>query len=200
MTDHDELAPDRPASDRGLRDLVKSNPGQCSFEEYELIRDTIAARAPCNLLVFGVGRDTPVWLDANRGGRSVFLESKRKWIDFTRERNPDAEVVEVSYGTLRLMWRWLLHRPDRLMLDLPDEVLDTSWDVILVDGPKGKSWYYAGRMKSIYTASVLASTSGDTDVLVHDCHRPVEDTYSRTYLGDARLAASVRHLRLYRVP
>lgn len=41
-----------------IRALVESNPGQASFEEYQLVHDLIVAKAPCNVLVFGVGRDT----------------------------------------------------------------------------------------------------------------------------------------------
>ncbi len=85
-----------------------------------------------------------------------------------------------------------------MMRDLPPEVRDTEWDVVLVDAPRGTRWYRPGRMKSIYTASVLADPSGG-DVFVHDCHRRVEREASDRFLGPEQLvkeAGSMRHYRL----
>ena len=192
-------SPHRPSTDPPILDLVERNPGQCTVEEYTKSWNTIVELAPCNVLVFGVGWDTPMWLDANRDGRTVFLESNTKWIAQIRSEAPAAEILPVRYTTRRFLWRWLMRRPSRLMLDLPAEVKDTEWDVILVDAPKGTSWRSPGRMQSIYTASVLASGwCGETHVLVHDCHRAVEAAYSDEYLGD-ELADTVHHLRHYRL-
>ena len=58
-------------SEERIRSLVESNPGQASEAEYTLVHDVIAQHAPCNVLVFGVGRDSSLWIDTNEGGRKT---------------------------------------------------------------------------------------------------------------------------------
>ena len=195
MTASSETAAD---ADADLRELVRSNPGQGSFEEYKHLRDTIRARAPCRLLIFGVGRDSRFWLEANAGGQTVFVEHEPAWIEDARARLPGVIVHQVTYRTRRPMWKRLLGREDALLMeDLPDEVLAAGWDVIFVDSPQGHSFRGPGRMQSIYTASVLAGRSTDVHVLVHDCDREVERVYSDRYLGPERMLTQVRPLRHY---
>lgn len=194
-------------SDEAIRALVRENPGQATYEEYKLVHDVLVERAPCNLLVFGVGRDSSLWLDANDDGRCVFLEDVAEWAAFARDAVPGIEVYDVRYGTLRVLWPVLKHFEERLRMDeLPADVDEVDWDIILVDAPRGTRWYRPGRMKSIYMASVLgrreASTdeaAGLADVFVHDCHRRVEREASDRFLGADRLveqAGSMRHYRL----
>ena len=184
-----------------LEELVRRNPGQGTLDEYQRVVDVVRSRAPGNVLVFGVGRDSALWIRANEGGETVFLENEAEWIRAAREKNPGARIHQVEYDTRRFLWRWYLHREKRLFMDgLPDPVLNADWDVIFVDAPQGQSWKRPGRMKSIYTASRLArSSEGPVDVLVHDCDRTVERVYSDTYLGDSNLIGRVDRLRHYRV-
>lgn len=185
-------------SDAEIRELVQSNPGQATFEEYKLVYARLVKRAPCNLLVFGVGRDSSLWLRANAGGTCVFLEDVPEWAAFARGAVDGIIVHDIRYGLAkRFMWPLLRHRPESLFLgDLPVDVLETSWDVILVDAPRGTRWYRAGRMKSVYTASVLAGRTGG-DVFVHDCHRTVERESSDQFLGPDRLVAQAGSMRHY---
>ena len=186
--------------DAAIRELIASNPGQGTFEEYELVHDVVLERAPCALLVFGVGRDSALWLDANRGGTTVFLEDVREWADFARANVPGIVVHDVRYRVRRFMWPFLRHAPGLLwMKDLPPEVERRPWDVILVDAPRGTRWYRAGRMKSIYTASALAEHEGTVDVFVHDCHRAVERAASDRFLRPERLVAQAGTMRHYRI-
>lgn len=188
-----------PDRDAPLRELVERNPGQASFEEYKCLRDAILRRAPCNLLIFGLGRDSPLWVESNRGGRTVFLENVTAWIEQTGKLR-GAEIYTVEYDTKRFQWRWLLNKSKRLfMRSIPSEVVSTGWDVIFVDAPAGTRWKSPGRMQSIYTAAVLARRSADTDVFVHDCDRRVERVYSDRYLGDSNLVEQVDRLRHYHV-
>lgn len=186
-------------SDDAIQALVRENPGQATYEEYTLVHDVVVARAPCDLLVFGVGRDSTLWLDANRGGRTAFLEDVAEWADYARREIPGIRVHDVRYRTLRIFWHVLKHLPERLMMrGLPREVTEREWDVVLVDAPRGTRWYRPGRMKSIYTASVLADPSGG-DVFVHDCHRRVEREASDRFLGSGRLVAQAGSMRHYRL-
>ena len=189
-----------PAGDDAIRALVAANPGQATFEEYKLVHDAVLARAPCAMLVFGVGRDSRLWLATNQGGRCVFLEDVPEWADRARRSVPGIVVHDVDYGLARrFMWPVLRHLERSLFLGgLPTEVRETAWDVILVDGPRGTRWYRSGRMKSVYTASVLGARSG-ADVFVHDCHRRVERESADRFLGEGRLvgeSGSMRHYRL----
>lgn len=180
-----------------IRALVESNPGQASEAEYSLVHGVLSRRAPCNLLVFGVGRDSSLWMDVNDGGRTVFVEDVREWAEYAREHVEGISVVDVRYWTLRVMWHLLRFIPSLLyMRSLPADVLDAQWDVILVDAPRGTRWYRRGRMMSIYTASVLAKRSRGV-VFVHDCHRFTEAECSDAFLGADRLLHEVDTMRCY---
>ena len=184
----------------GLQTLVDSNPGQGTLAEYAMLDRAIRSAAPCRLLVFGVGKDSAYWLAANADGQTVFVEHEPAWIAMTRELLPGVDVVQVSYDTRRTQWKALLERRDLLFMeDLPDRILAEDWDVIFVDSPQGGSRKRPGRMKSVYTASVLARRSTDVHVLVHDCDRPVEAAYSDRYFGPERLVEQVDGMRHYRL-
>jgi len=195
-------ASDPRPSDAELRALVESNPGQATLDEYRLLRDRIVANAPGNVLVFGVGRDSRHWIEANAGGRTVFLEDVPEWIEAAREAVPDIDVVRISYSTRRFLWKWYVRRPEaRLGVEtLPERIRETAWSLIFVDGPQGQSWKRPGRMQSTWEAASLArSHGGPVDVLVHDCHREVESTCSDLFLGEETLVEQVGSLRWYRI-
>lgn len=165
-----------------IDDLVAVNPNQMTVEEYRHIGDRISENAPGNLLVFGVGKDSALWMEINRNGKTVFLEDSQEWLVQVQNYCPKIEAYLVEYNTQRKDWAELLMRCDRgencLFLDLPQWIYETSWDWILVDAPAGYTPDKPGRMKSIYTASKLAVQSGNTDVFVHDCDRTVEIAYT----------------------
>jgi TFIIF-interacting CTD phosphatase-like protein len=107
----------------------------------------------------------------------LFLENIGKWI-----KPEDTDVVKVSYTTKRAWHKELLEeyrqgKVDRLIMNLPQEVLNTKWDCIFVDSPVGTTDKKPGRMQSIFMASKLANSS--TDIFVHDCDRQVEDIYTK---------------------
>ncbi|MEM7414643.1 MAG: hypothetical protein AAF389_04040 [Gemmatimonadota bacterium] len=185
--------------DEAIHRLVGANPGQATFAEYALVRDAVVRRAPCRMLVFGVGRDMSLWLDANRGGETYFVEDDARWIAEAMRHHPEAHVHRVRYRSIRGLWRWFVRSSTRLELrDLPDEVTDRPWDIVVVDGPRGTRWHTPGRMKSIHAASRLAEAGGD--VFVHDCHRHVERTCADLFLGAPQCTAEVGSMRHYRRP
>jgi glucuronoxylan 4-O-methyltransferase len=187
-------------SEAVIRELVARNPGQATFEEYKLVYDTLAARAPCNMLVFGVGRDTPLWMTTNAGGTTVFLENNARWIQVSRELSPGIVVHQVRYPTLRALAPLLRHVPWLLRTaNVPRDVWQERWDVILVDAPRGTRWYRPGRAMSVYTASLLARRAARCDVFVHDTHRATERHAGDWFLGADALVEQRGTMRHYRV-
>jgi glucuronoxylan 4-O-methyltransferase len=188
-------------SDSAIQALVDGNPGQATFDEYKLVHDTVAARAPCNLLIFGVGRDSPLWMTANEGGKTVFLENKDRWVKVARELSPGINVHRVRYPTIRVLAPILRFVPLLLRMPrLPTEVTRAKWDVILVDAPRGTRWYKTGRAMSVCTAAWLARRAGKCDVFVHDTHRDTERRSADWFIGPDQLVAQVGTMRHYHVP
>lgn len=183
--------------DNEIHKLVKSNPGQLSVEEYTTLSKMVERKRPCNLLIFGVGNDSSLWLKLNQGGQTVFIEDNKQWFDTITKKLPNINVLLVNYNTIRRNYLTLLHNPEQLELTLPSNILNTKWDIIFVDAPNGYSDTSPGRMKSIYTASKLANVSGNTHVFVHDCDRKVEKLYCDTFLSSKNLVDSIDKLRVY---
>ncbi len=146
----------------------------------------------CNMLIFGLGNDSPFWCRANSNDRTVFLEDFQPWFDKITAKYPEIEAYPVSYPCNITQWREVMDHPERLEVELPDEVSGNKWDVILVDGPRGHKYSeeIPGRMSSIYTASQLVGKNGY--VFVHDAQRIVENAYSRHYLGKNHFLEKVR--------
>lgn len=188
--------------EKDIRNLVASNPNQLTFEEYLLIAQTVLKKAPCNLLVFGVGKDSKLWMNANKGGKTYFLEDNSYWTKIIQSRIPDIKIFPIRYKTQLKNWQRMLNNPNRIVLKvpLPKEIEDVKWDVIFVDGPIGHRPYSPGRMRSIYMASVLAKKNHHVDVFVHDCDRIVENIYSREFLRDRNLKQEIARLRHYHMP
>lgn len=182
-----------------ITELVEDDPDQLSRDEYRYLAEIVAARSGCDLLVFGVGNDSKLWMHVNADGRTVFLESSPFWGEMVRWWHPGIDVRMVRYGTKRSQWSELLEGPEAdLEMDLPEDVEEGEWDVIFVDGPSAQSGDSPGRMKSIYTAAGLARGQPGTDLVVHDCDRPVERAYCDRFLGDDLLVREFERTRHYR--
>lgn len=95
---------------------------------------------PVNYLVFGLGLDTPGWLQVNCRGRTVFLEHSADWvkqvtINIARDYNSTMESYTVAY-------KGNMSKPDEFfqkpwLMTMPQTVSNTCFDVILVDAPTG---------------------------------------------------------------
>jgi uncharacterized protein (TIGR01627 family) len=151
------------------------------IREYSAITDLVLIHAPVNFLVFGLGRDTPLWKMANPGGATVFLENVQEWVDYSNENSPGTEVYKVSYSTKRTEWKTIQDDRSRLLMDLPSQVTDRHWDIILVDSPGGVFDNDPGRMQSIYTATQLKPKH----IFLHDCNRQIEKFYFRKFISKA---------------
>lgn len=175
--------------------------------EIAAIHRAIQRHERCQMLVFGVGHDTPLWLRLNSSGRTTFIEDDERWLERVSARWPSADIRLVSYHTRLRDWPLQIEKPELLEVALPADVTSRKWDVILVDGPKGAPGFERlglnppGRGSSILAASRLAAPGGD--VLVHDCERPSEDAFTRTYLSNFTLISEIfgrALLRHYRAP
>ncbi|XP_047076328.1 protein IRX15-LIKE-like [Lolium rigidum] len=172
-------------------------------EDVRAIASVLRRRAPCNLLVFGLGAETPLWRALNHGGRTVFLDENPFYVAHMEgAHGPGLEAYDVAYATAvrelpdlldaaRASRRAecrpvqnLLYSECRLAItDLPNALYDVAWDVVLVDGPHGYAEGSPGRMAAIYSAAVMARTRGtETDVLVHDFQREVESVCAKEFL------------------
>lgn len=165
--------------DVDFRKLVISNPGNCSLREYQYIGELIGSLSPGNILVFGLGNDSPYWMDINSGGQTLFLEDSEYWIQKVKSKTSGIAVEKIEYTTKRRQWRRIIEQPDKLQLVLPETVLDTFWDVIFIDAPRGNKGRYPGRMQSIFSASNL----NYKHILAHDCNRRVERVYFQKFIG-----------------
>ncbi|XP_062186109.1 protein IRX15-LIKE-like [Phragmites australis] len=179
------------------------------------IAAVLKVRAPCNLLIFGLSAESPLWLALNHGGRTVFLDENEFYVKYLEPRHPGLEAYDVSYTTKVRDFRDLLEaarasrakecRPVQNLLfsecrlainDLPNDLYDVAWDMVLIDGPSGWNPTSPGRMPSIFTTAVLTrsgatAAKGPTDVLVHDFQFEVEQVLSKEFLCEEnRLAGS----------
>ena len=193
--------------------------GSMPAADVRAIAAALKRRAPCNLLVFGLGGETPLWRALNHGGRTVFLDENQWYVSHLEGRHPGLEAYDVAYTTTVREFPDLLEaaraaraaecRPVQNLLfsdcrlainDLPNQLYDVAWDVILVDGPRGYTASSPGRMSAIFTAGVLARARKEegaaTDVLVHDYEREVERACSREFLCEENRvpASSTRSL------
>ncbi|XP_002983636.2 glucuronoxylan 4-O-methyltransferase 3 [Selaginella moellendorffii] len=191
---------------------------QQTFDEIMMTVRVLAARGPCNFLVFGLGFDSVMWKTLNHGGRTVFLEETEDWIKQVTGKNPDLEAYLVRYNT-KLMdaGRLMDHarknrngkcRPVQAIRNstckialsyLPKKLYEVDWDVIMVDAPRGYFAEAPGRMAAIFSASVMARSrkNGTTDIYVHDVERPVERQYCEEFLCRANLVEEAPTKRLW---
>lgn len=175
--------------ERWVEALVRMNPNQMTCDEYMYVVKLIRECQPCDVLVFGVGYDSPLWHICNPEGRTVFLEHDLDWIERVRKTYAafKINVVQVVYSTTV---REHSHETDEEVL-LLNGLPEGNWKIILVDAPPGYNDDDPGRMQSIYSAWALDSTH----VVIHDCDRPVEDWHAQRWFGSSAQSGigSLRH-------
>ncbi|KAJ0025949.1 hypothetical protein Pint_07502 [Pistacia integerrima] len=191
---------------------------QQTLKEISVSLRVLEKKSPCNFLVFGLGHDSLMWTSLNHGGRTVFLEEDKAWIDQIKEKLPTLESYHVEYDTK-------VHQAEDLMKigvgndckavsdprfskcrlalkGFPSDVYDTDWDLIMVDAPTGYHDEAPGRMSAIYTAGLMARNreEGETDVFVHDVDRIVEDKFSKAFLCEGYLTEQEGRIRHFTIP
>lgn len=159
---------------------------QMTYQEYKFISDTVYSIEGVNFLVFGVGRDSNLWLESNKSGKTVFLEPDRDWIAIAKRNNLNIDIRHIEYNTrseeaLKLFFDFKRTGIFPKVPYIQDDILNTEWDVILIDSPVGA---INGRMTSIYLANLLAKkTSKDVHIFLHDSQRDIETLYASLFLA-----------------
>ncbi|CAK9147314.1 unnamed protein product [Ilex paraguariensis] len=191
---------------------------QQTHKEISVTSKVLDKKSPCNFLVFGLGHDSLMWSALNYGGRTIFLEEDRSWIDQIKGKFPMLEAYHVTYDSK-------VNQADGLMevgkapecssvgdirysicqlavKGLPSEAYEIKWDLIMVDAPTGYHEEAPGRMTAIYTAGMMARNreEGETDVFVHDVNREVEDKFSMAFLCEGYMKKQEGRLRHFRIP
>ncbi|XP_010261020.1 PREDICTED: glucuronoxylan 4-O-methyltransferase 1 [Nelumbo nucifera] len=191
---------------------------QQTLREISVTSRILEKKSPCKFLVFGLGHDSLMWSALNHGGRTVFLEEDKAWIEQIKQRFSGLESYHVVYDTK-------VREADELMevgqgedctavgdprfskcrlalKGIPDEIFETEWDLIMVDAPTGYIDDAPGRMNAIYTAGLMARNreEGETDVFVHDVDRVVEDKFSKAFLCEGYMREQEGRLRHFTIP
>lgn len=175
-----------------IRKLKQQHKGiQLKMAELLKIIHAIEEFEECRLLIFGLGNDSSFWSAVNHKGQTLFLEDYEPWFEKITHDFPELEAYRVSYPNNITQWQELLDQPEKLKMELPSEITNYKWDVILVDGPRANNLKpdTPGRMSSIYMASQLVGKGGY--VFVHDAERFIESTYAKKYLGEEHFVGKV---------
>ncbi|XWS60263.1 hypothetical protein CRYUN_Cryun07bG0021400 [Craigia yunnanensis] len=176
-------------------------------KEFMLLSNLITRKAPCNLLVFGLQSQYLNLSSINAGGITLFLEDDPYKISVKADYN-GTRIYKVNYQIpAKKAYKLLKHArgnpscaPSTSLLqqstcklalrNLPQEVYQLRWDVVVVDGPIGDAPEAPGRMSTIYTSSMLARDGKTTDVVVHDVHRTIEKWFSWEFLCEENLVSA----------
>ncbi|KAK7330628.1 hypothetical protein VNO77_24826 [Canavalia gladiata] len=186
-------------------------------KEFRVLSDLIALKSPCNLLIFGFQPQYLILSSMNAAGSTIFLEDDPDKINLVRIISNSTQIYKLEYNMpAKAAYKMLKHArknpacaPNHRFLhkskcklalkNLPSQVYEKNWDVIVVDGPSGDSPESPGRMAPIYTASVLARVGNTSDVVVHDVDRMVEKWFSWEFLCDENLLYSKGKLWHFRI-
>ncbi|XP_078435199.1 arabinogalactan O-methyltransferase 2-like [Wolffia australiana] len=206
-----------------LHYATMSDKPQQSWAEINITLTVLKRRAPCNFLVFGLGLDSFMWAAFNAGGRTLFLEEDPDWYgkvikeDKSRFLNAHAVKYPTEVRQSGELLRKYKSEPGCLppveikgnrrcplaLPDLPAEVYEVEWDLIMVDAPKGYFATAPGRMGAIYSAAVMGRNrrgEGKTDVFLHDVDRPVERTYAAEFLCEKNKVDGAGRLWHFLIP
>lgn len=187
-------------------------------KEFKVLSNLIAHKSPCNLLIFGFQPQYLTLSSMNAAGSTVFLEDDPDKISKVKINSNSTQIYKIEYNmpakeaykllkdarqnsACALMSPKMLRKSKcKLALkNLPAEVYEKNWSVLVIDGPSGDSLESPGRMAPIYTASILARAGNVSDVVVHDVNRTIEKWYSWEFLCDENLLKSKGKLWHFRI-
>jgi hypothetical protein len=184
---------------RALEEIFAPIAGQrngCSLAEYLSFAALVRDMAPCRLLVFGVGRDSPAWVETNNGGTTLFLENNRDWHDRTASVIGPELIQSITYQQpfSNFAAQSFSHEAVLLPVTRPCP-FDRSWHAAFVDAPLAASF---GRHQSVHAAAKALATNAI--LALHDCNRQHEQLLCRHILCPRgfELISESERLRVYR--
>lgn len=167
-----------------------TNEIQMSTAQIEIVAAAICSRGPnCNLLVFGLGNDSPLWAEINAEGHTLFVEDALDWIAKVKTKHEHLNVEHIKYPTSVSKSLSDPVSTIQAAAHIPAVLTERHWDVIIVDGPMGWGAQYPGRAFPIAWASQIGSNS--THVFVDDYERDLESKYADLIFGTRRKTRSV---------
>ena len=171
-----------------LTDLLRQNYNpatQMSLGQSMVIASAIRSSGPgANVLIFGCGNDSGLWLSSNEAGYTMFVEDNPAWAKRTRRANPDMNIREISYGPVSVETSLPVDEAALSQNALPAFLRERKWDVILIDAPAGSAPDKPGRALPIYWSSLIASDT--THVFIDDYTRELERTYGDHFFRSRR--------------
>ncbi|KAI8826140.1 uncharacterized protein EV422DRAFT_563955 [Fimicolochytrium jonesii] len=193
---------------RSLQDAAQNptNKPQLSFEQLLWIATTVQTSAYAlttrggikrdhRFLVWGLGHDSPLWDNANcfvpphaspgsglaaRRGRTAFVENWQTWIDTVSAAYPSLEVHFFDKYTSTVATSDAFFASPT-SLQLPEEVQNVCWDVILVDAPQGYQPDQPGRHEATHWSvqkakdCLRANKLSEVHIFLHDVNRALEN-------------------------
>ncbi|KAK7411000.1 hypothetical protein VNO78_02302 [Psophocarpus tetragonolobus] len=216
---HNKVASHAPDSTKHPRRPSNST---LTEKEFKVLSNLVALKSPCNLLIFGFQPQYLTLSSMNAAGSTIFLDDDYHhdmMIGKVTTNSYNTRTYKLGYSVpSKKAYNLLKHArqnqvcaPNPTVIqkskcklalrNLPLEVYEKKWDIIVVDGPKGNSPESPGRMGSIYTASVLARALNvyDVDVIVHDVDRMIEKWFSWEFLCHDNLFYSKGKLWHFRI-
>ena len=157
-----------------LRDLCRPycSPHQMSLHEYVEITHVINQRSPCNVLIYGLGNDSDLYMKINPEGNNIFVETDREWIQKASKKVPVDNIIHHVFQT---SVKQSLENKCTSTYILSNYLHLYDWNVIIVDGPRGWRNDMMGREIPIRESSyILKNINSSVDVFVHDVDRPLE--------------------------
>lgn len=142
------------------RTVWNQPPPSTQMSENQVAAIRRAIKANSNVLVWGLGNDSPFWYDTTQG-KVIFIESAEFWFNKIMNKYPYLEAYTVNYTTemKKSFNRYIDNTELWSELDirsqLPPVIRNTDWDVIIVDAPPGYAKGQPGRYQSIYTSLFL---------------------------------------------
>jgi glucuronoxylan 4-O-methyltransferase len=181
----------------------------------------LARRAPCNLLVFGLGADAPLWTALNHGGRTLFLDADAARVASASSPaglDLDAHYIAYQDRATAVSDELLALRdspdcsspttkplsPDDLGLSpctlaprgLPAAFYEAEWDVIVANAPPAAGAIYAAGV----VARARSPRAGETDVVVHGVDSPAEERFARAFLCEGYIREEAGRTRRFAIP
>tara|TARA_B100001989_G_C24551857_1_gene475858 strand:+ start:35650 stop:41955 length:6306 start_codon:yes stop_codon:yes gene_type:complete len=136
-----------------------------------IVREIKDKKCNCNMLVFGLGKDSIIYDTVNKG-YTLFLETNQAWIDLNQNiKNKILYTFQTTVKDSLPINKEYLNK-----FDIPDFIVKTKWDIILVDAPPGDRVEAPGRALPIYWSSQIAKKH-QTTIFIDDCCRDLEKKY-----------------------